>query len=264
MISFTSNELYTLIASFMWPLTRIMGLLAVAPLYGNVSVPATIKISLGVLLALILAPMVPPVAGIDPMSLSGLLILVHQLLIGLAMGFTMRIAFTCVELAGELAGLTMGLGFATFFDPQTQGRSIAISQFLSLVMILMYLALDVHLSLLSALADSFTTMPITDLPMSGRLFEQLARWAGIIFTTGLHLALPIVAALLITNVGLSVLARSAPQLNLFGIGFPVTLTVGFVMVAVAVPYMGAPLTRLFQDAIEMLQLITAPVTQRAH
>jgi flagellar biosynthetic protein FliR len=130
------------------------------------------------------------------------------------------------------------------------------------VTIMLYLALNVHLSLLSALADSFTTMPISDLPMSTRLFEQITAWGGKIFSAGVQLALPIVAAMLITNIGLSVLARSAPQLNLFGIGFPITLTVGFVMLAVVVPYMGEPLTRLFQDGMEMMQMMTKAVPVR--
>ena len=256
MISFTSADLNTLLAGLLWPLTRILGLLSVAPLYGNVSVPATVKIGLGVLLAMVIAHTVPALPAMDPMSLAGLLILVQQLLIGVAMGFAMRIVFACMELAGELAGLSMGLGFATFFDPQTQGRSIAVSQFLSLVTIMLYLASNVHLALLSTLADSFVSMPITDAPMNGKLFEMITNWAGKIFSTGVQLALPIVAALLITNVGLGILARSAPQLNLFGIGFPVTLMVGFAMLAVTVPYMGAPLTRLFQDGLEMLQMMT--------
>jgi flagellar biosynthetic protein FliR len=256
MLSFTSNDLYTLIAGFLWPLTRIVGLLAVAPLYGNVSVPATVKIGLGVLLAMIIAPTVPALPALDPISLPGVLILAQQLLIGLAMGMAMRIVFACMELAGELAGMTMGLGFATFFDPQSQGRSIAISQFLSLVTILLYLALNVHLSLLSALADSFRSMPISDAPMGTHLFEQISGWAGKIFSAGVQLALPIVAALLITNVGLGILARSAPQLNLFGIGFPVTLTVGFVMIAIVTPYLGTPLAHLFQEGLEMMMLMT--------
>lgn len=256
MISFTSVELNTLITGLFWPLTRILGLMAVAPLYGNVSVPVTVKIGLGVLLAMIIAPTVPALPSMDPMSLAGLLILAQQLLIGLAMGYAMRIVFACMELAGELAGLSMGLGFATFFDPQTQGRSIAISQFLSLVTIMLYLATNMHLALLSTLADSFVSMPITDLPMKVKLFEQITLWGGKVFSTGVQLALPIVGALLITNVGLGVLARSAPQLNLFGIGFSITLTVGFVMIAITVPYMGAPLTRLFQDGLEMLQTMT--------
>jgi flagellar biosynthetic protein FliR len=131
-----------------------------------------------------------------------------------------------------------------------------------LVTILLFLALNVHLSMLSVLADSFRTMPISDLPLSGKPFEQIALWGGKVFSTGLQLALPIVAALLITNVGLSILARSAPQLNLFGIGFPITLTVGFVMIAVVVPYMGTPIARLFQDTLEMMQMLITPVTRK--
>ncbi len=256
MISFTSADLNTMVAGLLWPLTRILGLLSTAPLFGNVSVPATVKLGLGVLLAMVIAPTVPALPAMDPMSLAGLLILIQQLLIGVAMGFVMRIVFACMELAGELAGLSMGLGFATFFDPQTQGRSIAVTQFLSLVTIMLYLATNVHLAMLSTLADSFISMPITDAPMNGKLFDLITIWGGKIFSAGVQLALPIVAALLITNVGLGVLARSAPQLNLFGIGFPVTLTVGFVMIAITVPYMGGPLTRFFQDGLEMIQMIT--------
>ncbi len=262
MISFTTAELNTLIAGFLWPLTRILGLLSVAPLFGNVAIPRLVKIGLGVMLALVISPTVPTLPAMDPMSLTGLLILVQQFLIGLAMGFVMRVVFACMELAGEMAGLSMGLGFATFFDPQTQGRSIAISQFLSLITILMYLVLNVHLALLATLAESFNTMPISDLPMNGRVFEQMALWGGKIFSTGVQMALPIVAALLIINVGLAVLARSAPQLNLFGIGFPVMLAVGFLMLAVVVPYLVTPLARLFQEGLEMVQLVAtgAPAT----
>lgn len=264
MISFTSVELNALIVSFLWPLTRILGLIASAPVFSSVSVPVTVKIGLGVLLALIIAPTAPAMPAFDPMSYAGLLILTQQLLIGIGMGFVMQIAFSCMEMAGELAGLTMGLGFATFFDPQTQGRSIAVSQFLSLVTLLLFLSLNVHLTLLAALADSFISMPITELPMQVSSFHHLTLWGSKVFSAGLQLALPIVAALLIINVGLSVLARSAPQLNLFGIGFPVTLTVGFGMLALVVPYLGTPMARLFQDSMQMLQMITAPVSLSVH
>ncbi|MGH8809785.1 MAG: flagellar biosynthetic protein FliR, partial [Noviherbaspirillum sp.] len=133
MITVTSTELNTWIASFLWPLTRILGLISVAPLFGNVSVPARLKIGLGVMLAMIIAPGVPALPAMDPMSLSGLLILMQQLVIGMAMGFAMRIVFAGIELAGEISSMTMGLGFAIFYDPQTRGRSSAISQFVALL-----------------------------------------------------------------------------------------------------------------------------------
>src|SRR4051812_45986875 len=122
MITVTSAELNTWIASFLWPLTRILGLISVAPLFNNVSVPARVKIGLGIMLSIIIAPGVPALPAMDPTSLTGLLILVQQLVIGMAMGFAMRIVFAGIELAGEISSMTMGLGFAIFYDPQTRGR----------------------------------------------------------------------------------------------------------------------------------------------
>lgn len=257
MITVNSADLQIWVASFLWPLTRILGLIAAAPLFGNISIPARVKIMLGVMLALIIAPGVPDVPAMDPMSLSGLLILAQQFVIGTAIGFTMRIVFAAMEMAGEICGLTMGLGFATFFDPQTHGRSPAISQFLALLTMMVYLAANLHLVLLSTLADSFTSMPISAAPMNGAVFQQLAGWAGKIFSAGVQLSLPIIAALLITNIALGILTRAAPQLNLFGIGFPITISVGFIMIALALPYMTNPLLRVFQDGFDMIRFFTS-------
>lgn len=256
MITVTSAEINIWIASFLWPLTRIMGLITIAPLFGNASVPARLKIALGVMLALIVAPTVPALPAMDPMSLTGLLILTQQFIIGLAMGFAMRIVFAGVEMAGEITGMTMGLGFATFFDPQSQGRSSAISQFLALLTLMVYLTTNLHLVLLSTLAESFSTMPISAIPIDGQVFRHLVGWGGRIFSAGVQLSLPIVAALLITNIALGILTRAAPQLNLFGIGFPVTIGVGFIMIGLVLPYLATPLDRLFQESIDMIRQLT--------
>jgi flagellar biosynthetic protein FliR len=257
MITINSLDINALIASFLWAFTRIMGLLAIAPLFGNRSIPARIKVALGLLLSAIVAPTVGVLPQMDPMSMTGVLVLAQQFIIGIAMGFAMRIVFTAVELAGELCGMTMGLGFATFFDPQSAGRSSAISQYLSLITLMVYLAANLHLVVLSTLVDSFTTMPVTAMPMGGDLFRQLAGWGGRIFSAGVQLALPVVAGLLITNIALGILTRAAPQLNLFGVGFPVTLTVGFLMLALTLPYLAVPLERLFADGFAMMRQLTA-------
>lgn len=256
MITLTSAELNTWIASILWPLTRILGLVAVAPLFGNISVPARVKVGLGILLATVMAPSVPALPAADPMSYAGLLILIQQLIIGLGIGFAMRIVFAGVEMAGEITGMTMGLGFATFYDPQTRGQSSAISQFLSLLTIMVYLASNLHLVLLSALADSFISLPITAAPASGQLAYTLAGWGGRIFSAGVQLSLPIVAALLITNLALGILTRAAPQLNLFGIGFPITIGAGFIMLAVTLPYLATPIGNLFQESLEVIRRMT--------
>ena len=250
MLTLTSVEINAWIAGLLWPLSRILGLIAAAPLFGNAGVPLRVKVLLGVFLALVIAPLVPAVPAADPTSWAGLLILVKEMIIGLAMGFAMRLVFAAVEYAGEVASQTMGLGFAMFFDPSTRGRSSAISQFMALVATMAFLAVNGHLVLLEALAESFITMPITETPFSSNAALELARWGGRIFSAGLQIAMPIIAALLITQVALGILTRAAPQLNIFGIGFPITLGVGFLTLSLALPYLSAPIVNLFNQGIE--------------
>ena len=262
MLTLSSIELNTWIAALLWPLSRILGLLAAAPLFGNAAVPISVKVSLGALLAMIIAPTVPALPATDPMSLAGLLILTQEMLVGLAMGFTVRIVFSSIEMAGEISSLTMGLGFASFFDPQTKGRSSAISQFLVMLATLMFLTINGHLVLLAALAESFVSLPISASPISGGGFQQLAAWGGEIFRTGLQIALPVVAALLLTNVALGILTRAAPQLNIFGIGFPVTLGVGLLAISMVLPYLSTPFQNMFMRGIETVRLLPRSFAMR--
>jgi flagellar biosynthetic protein FliR len=250
MISFTTTELYAWIGGLLWPLTRILGLVAAAPVFGNTGVPMLIKLTLGVTLAAVVAPTLPPVPVVDPTSWAGILIIAQELLIGTAMGFAMRLVFAAVEFAGEVASASMGLGFATFFDPTSAGRSSAISQFLALVATMAFLAINAHLVLIEALVESFFTLPISTTPMSLSAPLEMVRWGGRIFSAGLQIAMPIVAALLITNIALAILTRAAPQLNLFGIGFPITLGAGFLVISLTLPYLNTPLQNLFNQGIE--------------
>jgi flagellar biosynthetic protein FliR len=253
MITLTSAEMNTWIAALLWPLTRILGLIAASPLFGNTAVPVSVKVGLGVMLASIMAPAIPALPAADPLSMAGLLILMQELLIGLGMGFAMRVVFAAIEMAGEVSSLTMGLGFATFFDPMSSGRSSAVSQFLALIATMAFLAANAHLVLLEALAESFISMPVSATPISSGAPLELARWGARIFGAGLQLSLPIVAALLITNVALGILTRAAPQLNIFGIGFAVSLGVGLLVISMVLPYLGAPMQTLFNQGIEAVR-----------
>ncbi len=256
MVEFTSAQLFGWVSAFLWPLTRILGVMASAPLLSHKSVPTRVKLGLGLLLAMIIAPTLPPFPEQDPLSWAGLLILAQQMLIGLAIGFVLRIIFSGVELAGEMIGMTMGLGFATFFDPSSQGRSSVISQFLSLLLLLLFIGSDLHLLLIEVLVESFTLLPITTEPMQRNGLQQIAYWGARIFGLGLQLAMPALTALLITNMALGVLTRAAPQLNLFGIGFPVTMTVGFVMIMLSLPYWGTPMYEALREGLAMARQIT--------
>jgi flagellar biosynthetic protein FliR len=260
MLTVTSTQLLQWLAAFLWPLARILGFFLLAPIFGNRSVPTKVKVGFGVTLAVLVAPTLGALPPLDPVSLSGVLILAQQTVIGLAMGFAMRLIFSAIELAGEMIGLTMGLGFATFFDPQSQGRTSAINQFFSLLAVMVFLAADFHLLMINTIADSFVSMPI-GAPVRG--LNQLVFWATNIFTLSLQLSLPVVGTLLATNVALGILTRAAPQLNLFGIGFPITLAVGMLMIAVMLPHLATHFQTLFHAGLaEMQQMTAAPAPQR--
>lgn len=250
MLVISSAELNLWVASLLWPATRILALIAASPIFGNARIPQMVKVALGVLLAMVIAPNLPAVPAADPSSWAGFLILIREIIIGAGMGFAMRVVFGAIEMAGEISSLTMGLGFASFFDPMSQGRSSAVSQFLVWVATLAVMAVNAHLILLEALAESFVTLPIGAIAFHNDGFWEMALFGSKIFSAGLQLALPIVAALLITNVALGILTRAAPQLNLFGIGFPITLSVGFLTLTMTLPFMNMPIQQLVNQGIE--------------
>jgi flagellar biosynthetic protein FliR len=245
-ISITSMQLDAWLAALVFPLVRILAMISSSPVLGNKQVPARVKIGLSVLLAIIIAPTIPSIPQVALGSPQGLLIIIQQIIIGVAMGFTMRLIFTAVEMAGEFAGLQMGLGFASFYDPVNASFTPVIAQWLGVIATLAFLALNGHLLLISALAESFQTLPIGSM-MPIKSFFDVAAWGGSIFAYALQITLPILAALLITNLALGILTRAAPQLNLFAVGFPITLAIGFFVLILSMPYFSPMLDRLIQQ-----------------
>jgi flagellar biosynthetic protein FliR len=259
LISFTSTQLDAWIVAFMFPLSRILGMVAVAPLFNIAAVTVTTRVILGLALTIAIVPILPPMPPIPAGSWLGLAVLAEQMLIGIVIGVTLRIAFAAVDFAGSLIGLQMGLSFAVFYDPQNTAQTPVIAEFLNLIALLIYIASNGHLISLAALAESFTLLPVTSTPFAATGFSVILNWSAAIFSTGLLLSLPLVAALLIANIALGVLSRVAPQLNLFAIGFPVTMGAGFFMMMLCMPYFGAALEHLYEQTFMVLRhvLLTA-------
>ncbi|MCW5620543.1 MAG: flagellar biosynthetic protein FliR [Burkholderiales bacterium] len=252
MIQITTAQWYAWIATFMFPFLRVLGLLLADPLFGNRTTPMAAKVGLAIFVTLLLAPVLPPVPQVEPASAEGVLIAVQQLLIGLAMGFAVRIALTAAEMAGQLAGLQMGLGFAVFFDPRSSAQTAVVGQFVGLFTILVFLSINGHFVVLTVLAESFRLLPVDIGPISALGWRTLVEWGGIIFSAGVLISLPVVGALLIANVAVGIMSRAAPQLNLFAVGFPITLMTGFVALYLAAPYIGPALAGLFEQAMSAI------------
>jgi len=244
MISFTSTQLETWLAAFIFPLARILALVASSPVLGNKQIPARIKVGFAMLVTFIIAPTLNIPPEIEASTGTGLFILLQQILVGLAMGFSMRLIFTAVEMAGDTMGMQMGLGFASFYDPVNATQTQVLAQFLGIVGALAFLSMNGHLYMLSAMAESFQAFPISTQIPSATAMQTLALSGGNIFSHALRLSMPLIAALLITNLALGILTRSAPQLNIFAIGFPITLVVGFAVLMLTLPYF-TPLMEMF-------------------
>lgn len=256
MIEITTTQLMSWVSVFMWPLVRILGLFTTAPVLSNRSLPVRVRLGLGIAIAALVAPGLPAGPVQDPLSWEALLIVIQQFLIGTAIGFVIRLLFSGVELAGEMIGMSMGLGFATFFDPNSQGRTSVVSQLMMQLTLMLFLLTDLHLLLIDSVVDSFQSLPISATPTNRDGWSQLVYWGSRIFSIGLQLSLPIVTALLITNLALGVLTRAAPQLNVFSIGFPVTLLVGILMLGLTLPYWSTPLLGVLQDCLTLVREFT--------
>ncbi|MCB1936309.1 MAG: flagellar biosynthetic protein FliR [Nitrosomonas sp.] len=253
MISITDAELNNAMATFLWPLFRILALIASAPVLGNPSVPVRVKVGVAMLLTLIIVPTIEkPIPQVDPYSGVGLMILLQQIIIGVAIGLVMRIVFVAVEMAGEIIGLQMGLAFAIFFDPQSSSQLALVGRFLGVIASLAFLAIDGHLIMIALIAQSFNTLPIGPDGLSIPTFNTLIFWGGEIFKSGMLLALPVLTALLITNLALGILTRAAPQLNIFAVGFPITLSIGFLMLALSIIYYAPILERLVMEGFQIM------------
>ncbi|MDQ6620917.1 MAG: flagellar biosynthetic protein FliR [Pseudomonadota bacterium] len=235
MFTIGAVDLDAVLAAFFYPFFRIVALASSAPVLGHSSVPPMVRIALAVLVTAIVAPALPAVAAVSPFGAPGVLLMIEQVLIGLAIGLAMQIAFAAVTLAGDLIGLQMGLSFAAFIDPQNSEQAPLVGSFLSITLMLVFLAINGHLLLIAALVDSFNAFPLRLDAVRGLDAVRLVRSGADLFAFGLQIALPIIGAMLLTNLTLGMLARTSPQLNLLAVGFAVTLSVGLLMLFLELP-----------------------------
>lgn len=259
MLTFDSAQLSVWLSQFFWPLLRVLALLSSAPLFSEKQVGKRVKIGLGGLIVLLIAPTLPT-SNIPLFSVTGLWLAAQQILIGVAIGLTMQFAFAAVRLAGEVIGMQMGLSFATFFDPSGGPNTPILARLLNLLAMLLFLTFDGHLWLISLLADSFHTLPIQAQPLNGNGFLALTQAGSLIFINGMMLALPLICLLLTLNLALGLLNRVTPQLSVFVIGFPVTMTIGILTIGMMMPMLAPFSEHLFGEFFGRLAVVIGGMT----
>lgn len=261
MISIGSAQIDAWIAAFIFPLARILAFIAAAPLWSTAGIPRRTRLILGIAVTVAIAPSLPAMPNIQPASLGGLWVMLQQMLIGIGMGFAARIVFAAFDLAGEFIGAQMGLGFATFYDPMSSSQTPVIAEFINLIALLLFLSMNGHLLYFATLAQSFSAIPVSLTPLGSASWLNLVELGGKIFSAGLLLALPAIVALMIINIALAVLTRAAPQLNIFALGFPLTMMGGFIALAISMNYLASPLQAIFEFAMSAMLDFAVPGTQ---
>lgn len=226
----TDAQIASWVSDFLWPFFRIGAFFMIVPIFGAQVVPARIRMGLALAMTVALYPVLPPMPVIEVTGLQSLVIIAMQILIGLTLGFVVLTILQVFVLAGQTISMQMGLGFASMVDP-ANGVSVAVlSQWYQVLVTLVFLSINGHLIVLEVLAESFFLMPVSDSAFSQSVFMSVAQFGAWLFEASLMLALPAIAALLLVNLTFGVMTRAAPQLNVFALGFPVTMLAGLVIV----------------------------------
>nr|MBO2514703.1 flagellar biosynthetic protein FliR [Gammaproteobacteria bacterium] len=240
-------ELMRWITAVMWPFVRIGALLVAAPLFGARTVPVRVRIALALVLAFAVAPLLPPLDPVDPLSLPGALVAVREALIGTALGFLLQMVFGAMAMGGEIVALSMGLAFASVVDPERGASVPLVGQYFVIFSTLVFVALDGHLALVAMLFESFVLMPPSAGAFGPAGFWEVVAWGSEMFQAAVQVALPASASLLVAGVSMGMIARSAPQLNVFAVGFPLTLTLGLVVLALTLPGLAPQLETVLES-----------------
>ena len=247
-ITVPESTVLALLNQWLWPFLRIGGFVMAAPIIGTRAVPMRIRMILVLALTAVLAPVVTSPASITAFSGTGMLTTVHQLIIGATIGLVLRLVFLVFEFSGQLVAQQMGLGFAAMVDPVTGAQVPVLAHLYMILASLVFVASNAHLILIKLLADSFILLPIGPHGLAAAAADIIVAWSGSLFASALLLALPLVIALLAVNLALGVMARAAPQLNIFAVGFPVMILIGVALASLTLDDLSAHALTLFDDA----------------
>ncbi len=251
MLELSDAQIGGWVGSFLLPLFRIAALLMTMPIIGTQLVPVRVRLYLSLAFCVVLMPTLPPMPEVDAINLRSFMLIAQEVLIGALLGFSLQLFFHAFVIAGQIVTTQMGLGFASTLDP-TNGVSVAvIGQFYLMLVTLLFLAMNGHLVVFEVLAESFVTLPVGTGLMVEHYWELAGRLSWVLGAS-LLLVLPAITALLVVNIAFGVMTRAAPQLNIFSIGFPLTLVLGLVIVWIG---MADILTQYQMLATEALQLL---------
>ncbi|HEY4664968.1 MAG TPA: flagellar biosynthetic protein FliR [Comamonas sp.] len=250
MIGISEEQLMAWLSPIIWPFLRTLAMFTAAPVFSQKAIPMRLKVGMAFLVAVCAQAVLdqPMVAVNSPEALA---CVIQQVGIGLAIGLSARLVIAAMEVAGEFIGLQMGLSFASFFDPTSGAQLSAVSRFLVQVFTLFFIVVNGHLVVLMAVIKSFEAFPVNGSFLQAVAQMRLHELGGVVFSSALWIALPMMALLLFVNLTMGVIARIAPQMNVFAVGFPVTLTIGMLGITATLPMMEQPFLSMIDRTLSV-------------
>jgi flagellar biosynthetic protein FliR len=241
--------------TLLWPFMRISAMLMAMPIVGTRLLTVRIRIGLALVITLLVIPLLPAMPAVDPFSLQGLTVSIQQVLIGLAMGFVLQLVLAALTIAGEAIAMTMGLGFASMVDPQNGVNVPVLSQFFLILGTLLFLALGGHLMIIQLVVSSFQSIPVGVEGLARDGFWQIILFSGQMFMGAIWIAMPAMVSILVVTLAMGVMTRAAPQLNIFSVGFPVTMLLGFIIIMLVLPSLSPRFSDLLMRGMQVSQSI---------
>ena len=229
MLELSNAQIGAWVSSFLLPMFRIASLLMVMPIIGTQLVPTRVRLYLALAITVVIVPTLPPMPEVDALNLRSLLLIGQEVLIGAMFGFMLQLFFHVYTVIGQILSIQMGIGLAAMVDPANGISVPVLGQLLTMLTTLLFLAMNGHLVVFEVIAESFVTLPVGSGMLVGHYWELVGKLSWVL-GAGLLISLPVVTALLVVNLAFGVMTRAAPQLNIFSVGFPLTLTFGLVVV----------------------------------
>jgi flagellar biosynthetic protein FliR len=235
---------------------RVGAILMSIPIFDSQGIPFLFKIALAFATSIVLFPLlkldsVPLVSDLFTLGISG----VGEIFFGLTIGFSVKLIFAGIQLAGQLAGYQMGLAIANVMDPATSEQVPLLAQFNNLIGLLVFLSINAHYWFIKALAESFRLIPPLNVNFSSSLLEHLLQLSGNMFVIALQVGAPVIAAMLLTSVAFGLVARTVPQMNVFIVAMPLKVGVGLLFIGFGLPYFTVFLKNIFSDIGQDIFLI---------
>jgi len=250
-ISITEAQLVAWLSPMIWPFLRVLAVFTAAPIFSSKSIPLRARIALAFFISLASQASLQDQPLISLSSPEALGAVMQQVGIGLAIGFTVRLVFASIELAGEIVGFQMGLNFASFFDPSFNTQSSAVAKFFGHMAAFLFIVMNGHLLVIMAVVKSFKAFPVDQNFLEALKIMKLYELGASLFASGLWIALPMVGMLMFVNLAMGVVSRVAPQMNIYAIGFPITLTAGLVCITAVLPMLDQPLLVLMTETLNL-------------